>query len=153
MTLVHKSAVSVLQRTLKSAYRCDSVPLPSHLLSATAGGRAHVIGKKGGEGHLFLLSRIRVLSPFPPTPLTRTRRARFGVEAECFVTTPGTGAGIVDLKKEEERRQLLLSGRGGRRGLLVYATIGAVADLSLLFSPYRRNMPPLCVVSSFDVHI
>lgn len=72
-----------------------------------------------------------ILSNFTPTNHTNhthTHSARFGVEAEAFVTTPGTGAGVVDLKKEEERKQLVGSmGRGGKGGVggwMVPAAVG-----------------------------
>ncbi|GAB5033747.1 galactokinase 1 [Nannochloropsis oceanica] len=50
-------------------------------------------------------------------------RARFGVEAETFVTTPSTGASVVDLKKDEEGGRG--GGRkGGRAGKVRYAMAG-----------------------------
>jgi len=51
--------------------------------------------------------------------------ARFGVEAETFVTTPSTGSNVVDLKKEEGGGE---GGRaGGRRGGKAgYVMVGVV---------------------------
>ena len=46
------------------------------------------------------------------------------MEAETFVTTPSTGASVVDLKKEEGGRE---GGRaGGRGGKVRYAMVGVV---------------------------
>lgn len=52
------------------------------------------------------------------------------MEAEAFATTPGTGAGVVDLKKEEGRKLQSARSPGGAAplkagGMLLYVAIGA----------------------------
>jgi hypothetical protein len=59
-------------------------------------------------------------------------RARFGVEAETFVTLPSAGCGVVNLKKKEEEKGRRGGGRGAGpvvslgRGLVVLAAVVAV---------------------------
>lgn len=139
----------MLERTLKSAYRCVDICVclcvcveewdtPLFLIPPPA-LYPWVDDTASLRPHFFILLHTLSLSHTPAYKTPSYHSARFGVEAECFVTTPGTGAGVVDLKKEEERRQLLLSGRGGRRGrLLVYLSIGA-------YETWRWNGPPVFV--------
>lgn len=122
MTLVQKSAVGVLERTIKSAYR--SVRLSSHPIPYYCDS----ISFK--QRHACAAIQLwHILSHFTPTNDTNhAHSARFGVEVEAFVTTPGTGAGVVDLKKEEERKQLVAAmgkgGKGGVGGWIVPAVVG-----------------------------
>ncbi|EWM23575.1 galactokinase [Nannochloropsis gaditana] len=59
-------------------------------------------------------------------------RARFGVEAETFVTLPSAGCGVVNLKKKEEEKGRRGGGRGAGPivslgwGLVVLAAVVAV---------------------------